>query len=66
MNCPVARFKLAPEGSELAERLTVSPSLSDGVTVKDTGVPVLTLLDAGTRSVGGVFVDGSSSPTGTV
>jgi len=66
VNSPVEVLKLAPKGSELEERVTVSPSLSGEVTVKDTGVPVFTLLDAGTESVGGVFVEGSSSSTGTV
>jgi hypothetical protein len=48
LNNPVPGLKLAPRGNELEERVTVSPSLSDAVTEKDTGVPVLTLLDAGT------------------
>jgi len=48
VNSPFEGLKLAPTGSEPEERVTVSPSLSDDVTVKDTGVPVLTLLDAGT------------------
>jgi len=45
---PVPGLKLAPTGNELEERVTVSPSLSDDVTVKDTNVPVLILLDTGT------------------
>jgi len=66
VNCPVEGLKLAPRGSEPEDRVTVSPSLSDDVTVNDTGVPVFTLLDAGTESIGEVFVEGSSSSTGTV
>jgi len=48
VNSPVPGLKLAPTGSELEERVTVSLSLSDDVTVKATGIPVLTLLDTGT------------------